>query len=475
MSKKFFKLFFSMSFLLLFGKALGFIRTALIASTYGAGFITDLYSFEDSFINEVYSIFSTFLACSFIPRYLLLDAEGKNPLYNIILNLGLVIMIVITAACLIFTKPLLHILVPGFFDIYDISKVVFITRINLFMLIITFLVNYIMVVLQAHEVFLYLALEGLILNLITIAYLFCFPQAGVLGLLLCRILAYSLLLIIVFLKLHKVTPLKYKFMLSIKDKDLIDMAKLSMPMLGITVLWQLNYVVDKSMASGLQSGSIACLNYANTISMIIYNVIGYIVSTYAYPTLSKNQSNPVKIDELFKNYLLLLLQLVLPVFILTVFFSGYISAFLYGHGNMANGSVEVIARILTMYLPGSVAYCIKNLYSKLFYIKQNTKVVLYFDIIGCLTNIALNLILVKIMGVYGLALATSISYCVTVIFQVAVANKKKYTSLRWLDMRSCCVRLIILIMAGAVSNCILNLFLKNRDLQFLYIAVIYLI
>ena len=70
MNKKFLSVLFSMSFLLLFGKALGFIRTAMVASTYGAGFVSDIYSFEDSLINAIYAIFSTFLACSFIPKYL---------------------------------------------------------------------------------------------------------------------------------------------------------------------------------------------------------------------------------------------------------------------------------------------------------------------------------------------------------------------------------------------------------------------
>ena len=96
-----------MSFLILFGKGLGFIRTALVASTYGAGFISDLYSFEDSLVNEIYAVFSTFLACSFIPRYLALDQINKKRIFNTILNDGLIIMISLTVFCMIFTKPLL--------------------------------------------------------------------------------------------------------------------------------------------------------------------------------------------------------------------------------------------------------------------------------------------------------------------------------------------------------------------------------
>lgn len=474
MNKTFLKIFFSMSFLLILGKALGFARTALVASTYGAGFTADIYSFEDSFINEIYAVFSTFLACSFIPRYLLLDDKGKNRLFNLLLNWGCIIILFITGVCFAFTEKILHILVPGYFELYDINQIISITRINLVMLILTFLVNYIMVVLQAHEVFVYLSLESVILNSIVIGYLLVIPEYGIVGLILCRIIAYSLLLLLLLIKLKKVVPLSYKFILTLRDKDLIDMIKLSLPMLGITVLWQLNYIIDKSMASELASGSVACLNYANTISMIIYNVIGYIVTTYAYPTMSKIQFDSNKVQSVFKQYFRLLLQLVLPISILTMFFSGYATQLLYGHGNMSNESIKVISYVLVMYLPGSIAYCIKNLYSKLFYIKQNTNIVLIIDVIGCVVNIILNLTLVKIIGIYGLALATSISYCVTVILQMALANKKTYTNLKIKDLKdniySCCALVII----GIITSTIFNKVIFGNIIEFVFVVVVYL-
>lgn len=475
MNKKFLKVLFSMSFLLLLGKGLGFIRTAMVASTYGAGFVSDIYSFEDSFINEIYAIFSTFLACSFIPRYLSLKEEERCKLFNLLLNWGMIIMAFLAVVCFIFTKELLRILVPGYFVIYDISYVIFVTRINFVMLIITFLVNYIMMVLQAHEVFIYLSLESVILNIVVIGYLLTAHQMGVIGLLLCRVFAYLILLALVIYKLKKSTTLKYKLYLDSKNKDLIDMIRLSLPMLGITVLWQLNYVIDKSMASGLESGSIASLNYANTISMIIYNVIGYIVSIYAYPIMSKIQDNSEKVSNTFKEYLLILLQLVLPISIMTMFFSGYACQLLYGHGNMSTNSVMIIAKILVMYLPSSIAYCIKNLYSKLFYIKHNTKIVLGIDIVGCLVNIGLNLILVNVMGVYGLALATTVSYCTTVILQMIIANNKKYTYLQLSDLKYSILSIITLVIFGFITSYVLNHFIHNEIFKFIYVATVYLL
>ena len=212
--------------------------------------------------------FSLLFSLLFIPKYLSLEAHKRNRLFNLLLNCGIAIMALLTVFCLVFTKSLLRLLVPGYFELYDISQIIFITRINLIMLILTFLVNYIMIVLQTYEIFIYLSLESVILNVVVIGYLLAMPNAGILGLLSCRIVAYLILLILVTTKLKRSTPLKYKLYLNPRDKDFVDMVRLSLPMLCITVLWQLNYVIDKSTwLLNFKSGSVACfLNYAKCIS-----------------------------------------------------------------------------------------------------------------------------------------------------------------------------------------------------------------
>jgi putative peptidoglycan lipid II flippase len=229
------------------------------------------------------------------------------------------------------------------------------------------------------------------------------------------------------------------------------------------------------MASKLESGSIACLNYANVISMIIYNVIGYVISTYAYPVLSKIQNDKEQVKKVFKEYFFILLNLVTPIAVLTMFFSGYVCKLLYGRGNMLENSVMIISKILIMYLPGSIAYCLKNLYSKLFYIKQDTKIVLVLDVIGCLVNISLNLILIRVMGVYGLALATSISYSITVVLQLIIGNVKKYTEFSVWDFKETGIALLVLLILGRFANGILTKYISNSIVQFIYVACVYIV
>ncbi|GAA6264672.1 murein biosynthesis integral membrane protein MurJ [Ruminococcus sp. f11] len=447
----------------------------MVASTYGAGFVSDIYAFEDSFINEIYTIFSTFLACSFIPKYLSLNENGKNKLFSLLLNWGTIIMVALMCMAFIFTEPLLKILVPGFFNIYDITKIIFVTRINLIMLLLTFWVNYTMTILQAHEIFVYLSLESVILNIIVIIYLLFLSNYGILGLLLCRVFAYLLLLFLIVIRLRHLKTLKYTTTINPFDSDLIEMIKLSLPMLLITILWQVNYIIDKSMASRLSSGSIACLNYANTISMIIYNVVGYIISTYAYPLISKVQDEVDQVKLIFKEYFFILLQLVLPIAILTMFYSDYVSDFLYGRGNMLQESIKIISKVLVLYIPGSVAFCIKNLYSKLFYIKKNTKIVLCLDVLGCIVNIILNLIFIRIFGVYGLALATSFSYVVTVLFQMIFSNRKCYTDIRFKDCGRLAFSVVIIIVVATVSKWIMINYIYRPLPQFVFVGSIYII
>ena len=342
------------------------------------------------------------------------------------------------------------------------------------MLVLTFLVNYLMIVLQAHEIFIYLSLESIILNVIVVVYLWLYPEGGILGLLLCRVVAYVLLLILVSIRVKDIRELKYVKIINPINKDLLEMVKLSLPMLLITVLWQINYVIDKSMASKLESGSIACLHYANTISMIIYNVIGYIVSTYAYPLISKVQNDNDAVKKAFKEYFIILLQLILPIAILTVFYSDYVTNFLYGHGNMTNESLNIISLVLMMYIPGSVAYCIKNLYSKLFYIKKSTKIVLFLDIFGCLVNIILNVILINIIGVYGLALATSISNILTVVLQVIFANKKEYTNLKLNNFKTCFLSVALILVISVFTKFIMSNYINGNIIKFVYVFTVYL-
>ena len=65
MNKNILKIFSGVIFLILISKGLGFIRESFIAARYGAGYISDVYVFEDGLINALY----TYYICSNVSKY----------------------------------------------------------------------------------------------------------------------------------------------------------------------------------------------------------------------------------------------------------------------------------------------------------------------------------------------------------------------------------------------------------------------
>lgn len=424
MKKNPLKILFGLSFFIVIGKILGFIKVSMIASTYGAGFITDVYAFEDGLANELSSLLASFIACSFIPKFLSLKNQQKQKLFNVILNFGLLFTIIICVMCAVCTKSILWILVPGYFNLYDIEQISFYTRINVVMLTLTFLVNYLIVVLQSYKFFIYITLEGILSNAGILLYLWLFNDFGLLGLIVCRILIYLTLAIIVLSGLIRKTPLRVIIPYTIWNKDFSDMLKVWLPILCLNMLWQVNYIVDRSMASWFDSGSLACLNYANILAMSIYAVIGYVISTYVYPLIGDEQNSQKNLSLIFIEYFRILLLLILPISIICMSFPDTFVNIVYEHGKMITVHLKIVSALFVLYIPGVIAYCTKNYYSKLYYVKRKTKTLLCVEICGCLLNIILNIILSQIYGVYGLAAATSISFISTAILMIIISHYK---------------------------------------------------
>lgn len=462
MSKKFLKVFFSMSMLLIVGKLMGFAKSMLIAYHYGAGYVSDVISFEDSLINELYSVFATFLGCTFIPIYLSENEKKRTELTNKLLSLGMLFITAIIILAELFTPLLLKILVPGFFDIYEVSKIVLISRINLINLYGVFLINYFATLLQANKIYIFLALEGVISSFFIIGYLCLLWQYEIRGMIITRIISSVVIISILLIVIRIKKVHRFKIFIKIKDDRIKVMAKTAFPLLIVSVLYQMNYIVDKSMASGFKSGSIASLNYANLLATALYGVVGYIISTYAYPMMA-DKNNESKV--VFNRYYDLLCSFVIPIAVTMCFFSKEIVTAVFGRGQITSENVELISVLLICYLPGIVAYCIKNYLVKIFYIQKDTKILVFVDTTGVLVNIGLNFLLAKLLGIYGLAIATSISYYVSMALQFVVLTKKGYIG----ATKKINIRIIFttipIILISALMSFVATMYLESQILQ----------
>lgn len=457
MSKNFIKVFFSLSGLIILGKTLGLVKNSLVASRYGAGFIYDMYAVEDGLINELCGIILTFISCTFIPTYVPLKKKERDEVTSIIFSMGNLFMMLLLLVGEILPGELLRILVPGYFKMYDSTLMVNITRFCLINLLGVFLTNLFATLLQANEIYIFLALEGVTSGSIMILYLLFFYKYEIWGLVVTRLIISVINVLVLVITVNKKRLFSFKLNFNYKNRYFVSMLKTAFPMLIVAVLYQVNYVVDRYMASYLNSGSVSILTYANVFSMAIYSVIGYVISSFTYPVIGKYLNDEVSFSNTSNLFLNVLCELVLPCVVFVALFSKDIVTMFYGHGIMKANDINLISRVLLIYLPGVVGYCIRNYCVKLFYLKKKTWLIVMMDFFGIALNIILNVVLVKMIGISGLALATSFVYIFTSLFLIVLSNRNGIAHIK-INNTIIFKTIITVVLAAFLNVCVLNKF-----------------
>lgn len=478
MNKKFFKVFSGMTLLVLISKGLGFIRETLIAIRYGAGFVSDVYVLEDGLINALHTIWACVIGTTFVPSLLALDKNKRNRFINNYLHIFLIIIINVVIFSIIFTDSILHVLIPGFYETYSteiIDKLVFITRINMCSLIFVFLENFFVILLQTNKIFIFSSIQGIILNLSLILYLCFFYQYEIWGIIFTKLAAHSINILILIKYIKNKTKFEYLPYVNLKSKYIRQVARLAIPVLIVNLISQMNYIVDRSVASLLNSGSMALLNYANVIASLIYSVIGLSLVSMAYVEFGLKQNEEKELKKTVSKSVVLLVNLLVPICLTMAFLRREIVFIFYGHGKINQDVVETIASLLLLYIPSNFALSLRDIYNRLLYIHKKTLITSLISGICFGLNIILNLLLVQVFHIYGLALATSITSILATIVTVIYCKKKKYIDFNLKIRRRNIVKIFLMSVIGFFLQKLLydnNIMIKIGEIIFLIVMFI---
>lgn len=96
-------------------------------------------------------------------------------------------------------------------------------------------------------------------------------------------------------------------------------------------------------------------------------------------------------------------------------FSREIVTLLFLRGAFTEQDVEATAQVLFFYSLGLLAFSIKDVMLNVFYALQDTKTPTVNSVLALVINTVLNILLLKPLGVKGLALATTLSGTITLL------------------------------------------------------------
>lgn len=458
-------------------KMFGFLREIALSYFYGASEITDVYLIALTISGTICSFFFAAIANTFIPMYGRIEAaegeEKANVFASNLINIGIIITIALIVFVFLFTQPIVKIFAIGF-DGEMLARAVSFTRVAMISVVASSVLTVLVAYLHIKNRFAITELIGFPLNIAVIAAIIVSYRTNSGILIWGTVAATFLQLMFVMPSVYK-TGFRHKPVLRFKDKYIREMMLLAMPVMIGTSVNQINTLVDRTIASSVAIGGISALSYAAKLNAVVQGIFVYSIVVVLYPSISKMASEgklEVLKDVVIKAVLAILL-IVVPATVGIMVLARPIVEIVFGQGAFDERAVIMTTGALLFYSIGMAAFGIQEVISRTFYAIQDTKTPMLNGVKAVIINIVLNLVLSRFMGIYGLALATSIA-AIAGSGMLIYELRKKLGSIGLMELTRSTIKLSVasLFMGAAVYLIYIKLAVAIGMIAGLIIAII---
>ena len=399
-------------------KILGLIRDVVLANTYGTSIYSDAYIVANNIPIVIFSVVAVAISTSFIPIFSEInELEGENQsirFMNNFINIILLISVFIVIIGELFPDLLVKIFAYGFSDEAYRLTVNF-TKILLPSIIIIALMSVAGSYLQLNKDFVpisYVSIPNNILVIISIILAFYTDKPYLLAI---GTLVGMISQIIYYYPFVKRNGYKHIFYVDFKDKYLKRIMIMIIPVFIGAAVNEVNTIIDRALVSGLESGSIAALNYASKLIGFITGVFIVSIITIIYPKMSEMSA---KLEfENFKSYIVkflsIIILLIIPITMISIIYSKDIVKIIFERGTFDERSTYMTAISLSAYSIGLIGIAFREILTKAYFSLKDTKTPMINGAIAVIFNIILNIFLIRKIGFVGSAIATSITSLIT--------------------------------------------------------------
>jgi len=411
-------------------KVTGFLREMVIASSFGASYQTDAYFMSLAIPNIVFNIIAVAATATLIPKFgEVLRKDGREGLNKFASNLFWIFLF----AALLFLV-ILEIILPNLtkiiapsFDRETFELTVYLSRISIIGIVFMTINALILAILQSFDEYVSPAISGLAINIPIIIYVFICKDLSIVGLTIATLSGY-LLQVFIQVPWLLCNGFRLKKILDIKDTRLKEMMILMLPAFFGICANQINFIINRAMASGLPEGSISSYNYANVLNGVSYGIfVSSFVMLY-YSRISRAACADIQKETivvgLLESAITKINLFMFPTTLAVIVLSREVVLCVYGRGAFNYESVATTAYILKFLAFGMLFNGMRDMFDRTFYAFQNTGTPVLVGVLGVAINIILNFLLVPIYGVTGLAASLSIASIISCIMLLFLMKKK---------------------------------------------------
>ena len=431
-------------------KFAAFLSEAVLAAYLGTNYRSDAYYMVSSIQQVIYPMLSVGIWKVFLPIYKEKIATDENEqaydLTNKAISFFTIISIIVVSLIVVLTESVVSIVAPGF-EGETRALCIKLVRISAPMYVFIIASAVYASILQCHNKFLGSQIREVASHIPTIlAAIFFYQKFGVEAMAIALVVGgvVRLLIELPFVDWgYKFKP-DFKF----RTKEFLTMLKRLPSALISEGVSQINTLIDKAMASTLPEGTISGLNYGHRLMNVFSGLLSTAIATALYPQLIElialKKEN--ELSSLVVRIINIFCLLMVPVTLACVLFRTELVAAVFQRGSFKAESTALTSGVFALYSLGIFFIACNTVITNLFYGYGNTKTPMCISIANLVINVILNLILILLWGVNGLALATSLSAIIT--FFVRVKAAEKYVRL---DNKKMIVNAAKVLIASAVA------------------------
>ena len=402
----------------LIAKFIGFLKSIIQASFYGATIETDAYNMASGIVSNILYMLATAIAAAFVPIYIQKKTENHSEsrkFSTIILTVTALFSIVLFVFFEGFAPFAMKLAAPSYVgEIFE--KTVLYFRVLAVSFVFMILVSLYQNLLNAEKVYGYASVSSIINSVVLIGMVLGLNKVfGIWALVVAVPVSYAIQFIVLSIRGRKYGTLSFRY--GLRDEGIKLVVAKALPILISQATVEINQVIDRALLSNVEYGAVTAVSYSATLYQFASGILILPISTVIYTELSENVAKKQMETLWFQlNKACKMAVLVcLPVMMITSFVSKDIVYVVYGHGRFDDIAVNQTAVGLFAYIFCLIPAMLKSVISKAYYALNNTKSPMILGVMEVILNITLSVLLVKYYGILGVVGATAIASFVLVL------------------------------------------------------------
>lgn len=415
--------------LTIIAKVIGFGKSIIMASYFGADLNSDAYYFSSTLVANVLYMITTSIGISFLPIYVKIrenNGRERSRQYAAETLIMMSIIAVSLTAIVVAAAPLLISVFAPTYTGNQFNNTVLYLRIMAGGIIFALLTNIFLNLLNGEKIYGFSNISGIINSVVLILMIVVLsPRIGIMS----AVLALPISYVAQFLTL------------SIRGKNYIDFrlkrnpwnesTKIlliqALPILLSNATIELNQMIDKMLLVSIEDGAVSAVHYSSVLYQFATSIVSIPISTVIFTELSelvaKNELSTIR--HLIKDTLHAAFLIGVPVTLVMLIYPAPIVNIVFGHGHFTDYAVSRSAIGLFFYGFCLVPTCIKQVMTKAFYSVHDTRIPMVLSIMEVVLNICASILLSRFMGLGGVVCGTAVATITFSIVQIIVFSKKK--------------------------------------------------